>query len=65
MPRRGKTLKEVILECAAEPKTREEIVQCVKRRKPRTKPRVIKALITKMLKKGELKETSDGKIVKA
>jgi len=67
MPRRkGKTLKQVILEVLeAGPKTLDELVAEVKRKKPRTKPRVIKALITKMKKAGELKETPDGKIAKA
>jgi len=64
MPRKGKTLKEVILEVASSPKTLDELIAEVKRRKPRTRPRVIKALVTKLVKAKELKKSGD-KYVKA
>ncbi len=64
MARRGKTLKEVILEVLSEPRTLEETIKLVKSKKPRTKPRVIKALITRLKKEGLIKEKG-GKLVKA
>ncbi len=54
--RRGKTLKETILEILSEPKTLEEVIKAVKNKKPRTKVRVIKALISRLKKSGEIVE---------
>jgi len=54
--RRGKTLKETILEILAQPKTLEEVIKAVKNKKPRTKVRVIKALISRLKKSGKIAE---------
>ena len=64
MARKGKTLKEVILEALKEPKTLEELIKYVKTKKPRTKTRVIKALITR-LKKEKLISSKGEKLQKA
>jgi hypothetical protein len=59
--RRGKTLKETILEVLSTPKTLDEVIKAIKNKKPRTKVRVIKALISRLKKSGEIVE-KDGKL---
>jgi len=54
--KRGKSLKETLLEILKAPKTLEEVVKAVKNKKPRTKVRVIKALISRLKKSGEIVE---------
>jgi len=54
--RRGKSLKETLLEILAQPKTLEEVIKAIKNKKPRTKVRVIKALISRLKKSGEIRE---------
>lgn len=64
--KRGSTLKETILEITSSPKTVEEIVKMVKNKKPKTRVRVIKAMLTRLVKEGSLKYSeSDKKYVKA
>ena len=60
----GKSLKETILELLSTPKTLDELVKAVKSKKPRTKIRVIKALVSRLKKEGAIKE-SMGKLQKA
>jgi len=62
--KRGKTLKETILEVLSTPKALEELVKAVKSKKPKTKVRVIKALVSKLKKEGKIKEVG-GKLQKA
>ena len=64
MARRGKSLKEVILEALSTPMSLEDLVQYVKSKKPRTRPRVIKALVTRLKKEGVINEKG-GKLAKA
>jgi len=64
MVRKGKTLKEVILEVLKQPRDMDELIKLVKMKKPRTKNRVIKAMVTR-LKKEKLITTRGGKIQKA
>ncbi|MEM0379332.1 MAG: hypothetical protein QXR54_00295 [Nanopusillaceae archaeon] len=59
--RRGKTLKETILELLSTPKTLEELIKQIKNKKPRTKIRVIKALVSRLKKLGKIAE-KDGKL---
>ncbi|RIB35197.1 MAG: hypothetical protein BXU00_02605 [Candidatus Nanoclepta minutus] len=54
--KRGKTLKETILEILSQPRTLEEVIKAVKNKKPRTKVRVIKALLSKLKKAGKIAE---------
>ncbi|BFI73198.1 hypothetical protein YN1_1850 [Nanoarchaeota archaeon] len=62
--RRGKTLKEILLELLKNPMTIEELVKAVKSKRPRTRVRVIKALVSRLVKEGSLKKMGD-KIQKA
>jgi len=64
MARKGKSLKDVILEALSTPKSLEELVQFVKSKKPRTRPRVIKALVTRLKKEGVIVEKGE-KLAKA
>lgn len=65
MKGRGKSLKETILEVLASGgKTLDELVKAVKTKKPRTRLRVIKALVTRLKKEGVIKEMG-GKLQKA
>ena len=64
MVRKGKTLKEVILEVLSQPRTVDEVVKLVKTKKPRTKKRVIKAMVTR-LKKEKVILSRGGKLQKA
>ncbi|MEM0325340.1 MAG: hypothetical protein QXW35_05540 [Candidatus Aenigmatarchaeota archaeon] len=59
--KRGKTLKETILELLSAPKTLEELIKQIKNKKPRTKIRVIKALVSRLKKLGKIAE-KDGKL---
>ncbi|MEM1684261.1 MAG: hypothetical protein QW038_01845 [Nanopusillaceae archaeon] len=59
--KRGKTLKEVILELLSTPRTLEELIKQIKNKKPRTKIRVIKALISRLKRLGKITE-KDGKL---
>ncbi len=61
MAKRGKTLKETILELLVNPMTLEDLLAAVKRKKPRTRPRVIKALVTRLKKEGYI-EVKGGKL---
>ena len=62
--RRGKTLKEILLELLKTPMTIDELVKAVKSKRPRTRVRVIKALVSRLVKEGTLKKVGD-KIQKA
>ena len=62
--RRGKTLKEILLELLKNQMTIEELVKAVKSKRPRTKVRVIKALVSRLIKEGSLKKAGD-KVQKA
>jgi hypothetical protein len=64
MARKGKTLKEVILEVLSTPRTVDEAVKLVKQKKPRATRRVIKALISRLKTAGLVTEKGD-KVVKA
>ncbi|MGC9133113.1 MAG: hypothetical protein ACP5GJ_01765 [Nanopusillaceae archaeon] len=57
--RRGKTLKEVLLELLSTPMTIDELVKAVKSKRPRTRVRVVKALVSRLVKEGSLKRSGD------
>ena len=58
MARKGKTLKEVILELLQKPMTLEDLLAAVKKKKPKARPRVVKALVTRLKKEGVIKESA-------
>jgi len=57
--RRRKTLKELLLELLKTPKTLDEVIKAVKSKRPRTRVRVIKALVSRLLREGSLKKVGD------
>ena len=57
--RRRKTLKELLLELLKTPKTVDELVKAVKSKRPRTRVRVIKALVSRLLREGSVKKVGD------
>jgi len=57
--RRRKTLKELLLELLKTPKTVDEVIKAVKSKRPRTRVRVIKALVSRLLREGSLKKVGD------
>jgi len=57
--RRRKTLKELLLELLKTPKTVDELVKAVKSKRPRTRVRVIKALVSRLLREGSIKKVGD------
>jgi len=57
--RRRKTLKELLLELLKAPKTIDEIIKAVKSKRPRTRVRVIKALVSRLLREGSIKKVGD------
>jgi len=57
--RKRKTLKELLLELLKTPKTLDEVIKAVKSKRPRTRVRVIKALISRLLKEGSIKKVGD------
>jgi len=57
--RRRKTLKELLLELLKTPKTVDEVIKAVKSKRPRTRVRVIKALISRLLREGSVKKVGD------
>ncbi|EOD42593.1 Uncharacterized protein Nst1_323 [Candidatus Nanobsidianus stetteri] len=57
--RRRKTLKELLLELLKTPKTIDEVIKAVKSKRPRTRVRVIKALVSRLLKEGSIKKVGD------
>jgi predicted transcriptional regulator len=57
--RRRKTLKELLLELLKTPKTIDEVIKAVKSKRPRTRVRVIKALVSRLLREGSLKKVGD------
>lgn len=59
--RKGMTMKEAILQILSSPKTVEEIVKAVKNKKPKSKVRTIKAMLTRMVKEGLIKYSSADK----
>ncbi len=48
--RQRKTLKELLLELLKTPKTIDELIKAVKSKRPRTRVRVIKALVSRFFK---------------
>jgi hypothetical protein len=57
--RRRKTLKELLLELLKTPKTVDELVKAVKSKRPRTRVRVIKALVSRLLREGSVRKVGD------
>lgn len=57
--RRRRTLKELLLELLKTPKTVDELVKAVKSKRPRTRVRVIKALVSRLLREGSIKKVGD------
>jgi len=57
--RRRKTLKELLLELLKTPKTVDELIKAVKSKRPRTRVRVIKALVSRLMREGSVKKTGD------
>ncbi|MGC9079664.1 MAG: hypothetical protein ACP5G1_02935 [Nanopusillaceae archaeon] len=57
--RQRKLLKDVILELLKSPKTVDELVKSVKSKRPRTRVRVIKALLTRLVKEGAVRKVGD------
>jgi len=57
--RQRKTLKELLLELLKSPKTLDEVIKAVKSKRPRTRVRVIKALVSRLLREGSLKKVGD------
>jgi|BEDMetMinimDraft_1075159.scaffolds.fasta_scaffold46820_1 predicted transcriptional regulator len=57
--RRRKTLKELLLELLKTPKTIDEVIKAVKSKRPRTRVRVIKALVSRLLREGSIKKVGD------
>jgi len=57
--RRRKTLKELLLELLKTPKTIDEVIKAVKSKRPRTRVRVIKALVSRLLREGSVKKVGD------
>jgi hypothetical protein len=57
--RRRKTLKELLLELLKTPKTVDELIKAVKSKRPRTRVRVIKALVSRLLREGSIKKVGD------
>ncbi|AMD29963.1 MAG: hypothetical protein RXN31_01185 [Candidatus Nanopusillus acidilobi] len=57
--RRRKTLKELLLELLKTPKTVDEVIKAVKSKRPRTRVRVIKALVSRLLREGSVKKVGD------
>jgi predicted transcriptional regulator len=57
--RRRKTLKELLLELLKTPKTIDELIKAVKSKRPRTRVRVIKALVSRLLREGSVKKVGD------
>jgi len=57
--RRRKTLKELLLELLKAPKTVDEVIKAVKSKRPRTRVRVIKALVSRLLREGSIKKMGD------
>ncbi|MFP3256362.1 MAG: hypothetical protein RXO36_00925 [Candidatus Nanopusillus acidilobi] len=57
--RRRKTLKELLLELLKTPKTVDEVIKAVKSKRPRTRVRVIKALVSRLLREGSIKKVGD------
>ncbi|MCG2867893.1 MAG: hypothetical protein RXO65_01065 [Candidatus Nanopusillus acidilobi] len=57
--RKRKTLKELLLELLKTPKTVDEVIKAVKSKRPRTRVRVIKALISRLLREGSVKKVGD------
>jgi predicted transcriptional regulator len=57
--RRRKTLKELLLELLKTPKTIDEVIKSVKSKRPRTRVRVIKALVSRLLREGSIKKVGD------
>jgi len=57
--RRRKTLKELLLELLKTPKTIDEVIKAVKSKRPRTRVRVIKALVSRLLREGSIKKMGD------
>jgi len=57
--RRRKTLKELLLELLKAPKTIDEVIKAVKSKRPRTRVRVIKALVSRLLREGSIKKMGD------
>jgi|GEM_PF-1487981 len=57
--RRRKTLKELLLELLKAPKTIDEVIKAVKSKRPRTRVRVIKALVSRLLREGSIKKVGD------
>jgi hypothetical protein len=57
--RKRKTLKELLLELLKTPKTVDELVKAVKSKRPRTRVRVIKALVSRLLREGSIKKVGD------
>ncbi|NAZ25973.1 MAG: hypothetical protein GU343_00315 [Nanoarchaeota archaeon] len=57
--RKRRTLKELLLELLKTPKTVDELVKAVKSKRPRTRVRVIKALVSRLLREGSIKKVGD------
>jgi predicted transcriptional regulator len=57
--RQRKTLKELLLELLKTPKTIDELIKAVKSKRPRTRVRVIKALVSRLLREGSIKKVGD------
>jgi predicted transcriptional regulator len=57
--RKRKTLKELLLELLKTPKTLDEVIKAVKSKRPRTRVRVIKALVSRLSRKGSIKKVGD------
>ena len=57
--RKRKTLKELLLELLKTPKTVDEVIKAVKSKRPRTRVRVIKALVSRLLREGSIKKVGD------
>ncbi|MFP3167011.1 MAG: hypothetical protein RXQ68_01105 [Candidatus Nanopusillus sp.] len=57
--RQRKTLKELLLELLKTPKTIDEVIKAVKSKRPRTRVRVIKALVSRLLREGSIKKVGD------
>jgi hypothetical protein len=57
--RKRRTLKELLLELLKTPKTVDEVIKAVKSKRPRTRVRVIKALVSRLLREGSVKKVGD------
>jgi len=57
--RQRKTLKELLLELLKTPKTIDELIKAVKSKRPRTRVRVIKALVSRLSREGSIKKAGD------